>query len=42
MKVFFFDVVIVIIEKYNFFFSELNEVNYSEGYEEENYMLLLI
>lgn len=42
MKVFFFDVVIVIIEKYNFFFSELNEVNYIEGYEEENYMLLLI
>lgn len=34
-----FDVATVITEKYNSPLSELNEVNYSEGYEEENYML---
>lgn len=34
-----FDVAAVITGKYNSALSELNEANYSEGYEEENYML---
>ena len=32
-----FDVATVIIEKYNFSLSELNQANYSEGYKEENF-----
>lgn len=39
MKAPFFDVSTVITEKYNSPLGELNEANYSEGYEEENYML---
>lgn len=34
-----FDLAIVITEKYNLPLSELNEANYTEGCEKENYML---